>query len=488
MLGAEPATNEDLERVHTAAFIDATDAGRARRGRRLVGVRVRAGGQPDLPGHARGGRDRRRRDRSLRRRPCGEGRVEHAFNAAGGLHHAMPARASGFCVYDDPAVAIAWLLANGAERVAYVDRRRPPRRRGPGDLLERAARAHDLAPRVRALPVLPRDGGPHRARWSRRPGERDQRAVARQHRRRRVARRAVHDRAARGRGLRSRRARDPAGVRHARDRSARAAPADDAQLSRGRARAARHRARLGGRPLGRDRRRRLPLGPRRAARLDAVLRRDGARRRRSAGRAPRVVDRGRDGSRRRAGADDVLGAAARRPSRRRGRARAWSRGSPTYCGPDGAHEARLHARPRERLAEPRAGSGPGRDVGVPAELLARHSRGARADGAARARGRGRDGQAARRARRSARAEGAVVDGGPGSVHVPAGAAVRAPTRGRGGRARRLHHVPGPVGRPPGGRPRPARRRSGRADRDARSPATWSRPSASQAEPFGAAKA
>ena len=33
----------------------------------------------------------------------------------------MPARASGFCVYDDPAVAIAWLLDAGAERVAYVD-------------------------------------------------------------------------------------------------------------------------------------------------------------------------------------------------------------------------------------------------------------------------------------------------------------------------------------------------------------------------------
>ena len=39
------------------------------------------------------------------------GRAEHAFNPAGGLHHAMPARASGFCVYDDPAIAIAWLLA-----------------------------------------------------------------------------------------------------------------------------------------------------------------------------------------------------------------------------------------------------------------------------------------------------------------------------------------------------------------------------------------
>lgn len=49
------------------------------------------------------------------------GEVLHAFNAAGGLHHAMRERASGFCVYDDPAVAIAWLLARGAERIAYVD-------------------------------------------------------------------------------------------------------------------------------------------------------------------------------------------------------------------------------------------------------------------------------------------------------------------------------------------------------------------------------
>ncbi len=50
-----------------------------------------------------------------------EGRVVHAFNAAGGLHHAMPARASGFCVYNDPAVAITWLLARGVPRIAYVD-------------------------------------------------------------------------------------------------------------------------------------------------------------------------------------------------------------------------------------------------------------------------------------------------------------------------------------------------------------------------------
>ncbi|MFB4298079.1 acetoin utilization protein AcuC [Actinomadura sp. NTSP31] len=49
------------------------------------------------------------------------GRAEHAANISGGLHHAMSGAASGFCVYNDPAIAIAWLLENGAERVAYVD-------------------------------------------------------------------------------------------------------------------------------------------------------------------------------------------------------------------------------------------------------------------------------------------------------------------------------------------------------------------------------
>lgn len=49
------------------------------------------------------------------------GEVDHAFNAGGGLHHAKRDRASGFCVYDDPAVAIAWLLERGVERVAYLD-------------------------------------------------------------------------------------------------------------------------------------------------------------------------------------------------------------------------------------------------------------------------------------------------------------------------------------------------------------------------------
>lgn len=49
------------------------------------------------------------------------GEVRHAVNIAGGLHHAMPARASGFCVYNDPAVAITRLLDLGARSIAYVD-------------------------------------------------------------------------------------------------------------------------------------------------------------------------------------------------------------------------------------------------------------------------------------------------------------------------------------------------------------------------------
>ena len=49
-----------------------------------------------------------------------EGRVEAAFNCSGGLHHAMPNRASGFCVFNDPAIAIKYLLERGL-RVAYVD-------------------------------------------------------------------------------------------------------------------------------------------------------------------------------------------------------------------------------------------------------------------------------------------------------------------------------------------------------------------------------
>ena len=119
-LGAEAADDVTLLMVHTAEFIDATK----RAGAGEEGSWTRFGyGPGDNPIF-----DRMHEAGALvvgaslaAARAVWTGEVAHAFNAAGGLHHAMPARASGFCVYDDPAVAIAWLLTQGAERIAYVD-------------------------------------------------------------------------------------------------------------------------------------------------------------------------------------------------------------------------------------------------------------------------------------------------------------------------------------------------------------------------------
>ena len=45
---------------------------------------------------------------------------EIAFNIAGGLHHAMQHRASGFCYLNDPAIGIAKMVEDGL-RVVYLD-------------------------------------------------------------------------------------------------------------------------------------------------------------------------------------------------------------------------------------------------------------------------------------------------------------------------------------------------------------------------------
>ena len=48
------------------------------------------------------------------------GEVDAAFSISGGLHHAMPGYAYGFCIFNDPVIAINSFLAEGM-RVAYVD-------------------------------------------------------------------------------------------------------------------------------------------------------------------------------------------------------------------------------------------------------------------------------------------------------------------------------------------------------------------------------
>ncbi|WP_431905696.1 acetoin utilization protein AcuC [Amycolatopsis thermoflava] len=54
-------------------------------------------------------------------RKIADGEARRAVNIAGGLHHAMRDHAAGFCVYNDCAVAISWLLDHGFDRIAYVD-------------------------------------------------------------------------------------------------------------------------------------------------------------------------------------------------------------------------------------------------------------------------------------------------------------------------------------------------------------------------------
>ncbi len=51
-----------------------------------------------------------------------DGQASHAFNPSGGLHHAHPERASGFCIFNDPAISIRYLKSKfGVKRLVYLD-------------------------------------------------------------------------------------------------------------------------------------------------------------------------------------------------------------------------------------------------------------------------------------------------------------------------------------------------------------------------------
>ncbi|MEM2874166.1 MAG: acetoin utilization protein AcuC [Candidatus Nanoarchaeia archaeon] len=47
-------------------------------------------------------------------------KFEHGFNPTGGLHHATSSGAAGFCIFNDAAIAIKYLLNKGL-KVAYID-------------------------------------------------------------------------------------------------------------------------------------------------------------------------------------------------------------------------------------------------------------------------------------------------------------------------------------------------------------------------------
>ncbi|WP_416827728.1 acetoin utilization protein AcuC [Ectobacillus polymachus] len=50
-----------------------------------------------------------------------EGKAEHALNLGGGLHHGFKGKASGFCIYNDSAIAIKYMQEKYGLRVLYVD-------------------------------------------------------------------------------------------------------------------------------------------------------------------------------------------------------------------------------------------------------------------------------------------------------------------------------------------------------------------------------
>lgn len=119
VLAPASAQMTELELVHDADYIDAVrQAGLDGRGNGRYGL-----GTPDnpvFPGMHEASALVAGATLAAAR-AVWRGETVHAANIAGGLHHAMRRSASGFCVYNDPAIAIRWMLAEGAERIAYVD-------------------------------------------------------------------------------------------------------------------------------------------------------------------------------------------------------------------------------------------------------------------------------------------------------------------------------------------------------------------------------
>ena len=127
VLSPRPATIEEITRVHPEPYVSAirrfSDNPALSLGWEVQsqwGITPPTGDTPAVPGL---------HDRAAA--VCGttmapvlevwDGRADQAIGVGGGLHHAFAHRAQGFCVYNDPAVAIQALLDAGAQRVAFVD-------------------------------------------------------------------------------------------------------------------------------------------------------------------------------------------------------------------------------------------------------------------------------------------------------------------------------------------------------------------------------
>ncbi len=116
----EVATDEELQSVHTPEFVAAV-----RRVSENPGApdEARGLGTEDDPAFA-GMHEASARlagGSLLAAAAVLDGSALRAVNFGGGMHHASRDRASGFCIYNDAALAIQRLLDGGVRRVAYVD-------------------------------------------------------------------------------------------------------------------------------------------------------------------------------------------------------------------------------------------------------------------------------------------------------------------------------------------------------------------------------
>jgi acetoin utilization protein AcuC len=117
-----PATDEELLRVHDADYVDAVKrlgaGGRTSEDTRRWGLGTED--NPIFPGMHEAtamvvGSTLRAAELVM------SGEVQRAFAIAGGLHHGHRDRASGFCIYNDLAAAIAWIRESYGSRVLYID-------------------------------------------------------------------------------------------------------------------------------------------------------------------------------------------------------------------------------------------------------------------------------------------------------------------------------------------------------------------------------
>jgi len=121
VVAPEPLSDKDLLSVHDARFVEAVKA--ASRGEEVPGAQAYGLGTSDNPIFS-----------GMHEAVLGvtaatvtavdlvaSDQRSRAANFSGGLHHALAARASGFCLYNDLAVAIRRAVERYGVRVAYVD-------------------------------------------------------------------------------------------------------------------------------------------------------------------------------------------------------------------------------------------------------------------------------------------------------------------------------------------------------------------------------